>query len=182
MTTKDLMKRHYAETLLAMCEEQPLSSITVTALVKRAGTAKQTFYNHFRDLNDLVNYIPQEFIILAGFTAFSPNAIRKTYRFAARHKGFFKALASHAGQNNFRDEFIAFAEEAAYKAFLPEGLSEQERLERKLAIDLYTIGVVDHGLKWCDAGLEWPPDMLARVHAESAPAFMREHADECLRG
>ena len=178
MTAKNLMKKHYTDTLLAMCEEQPLASVTVTALVKRAGTAKQTFYNHFRDLNDLVNYIPRNYILEAGFTAYSPTAILKTYRFAHEHKGFFSALAEHAGQNSFRDEFISFAENAAYKAFLIDGLSERELLERKLAIDLYTTGVVDHGLQWCAGGLEWDPDTLARVHAESAPDFMRANADE----
>lgn len=178
MASKDLMKRHYSETLLAMCEEQPLSSVTVTALVARAGTAKQTFYNHFRDLSDLVNFIPRERLLHAGFVAFSPSAILASYKFAAEHKGFFGALPKHGGQNNFRDEFIRFSEEAAYKVFLTDGLTARERLERKLAIDLYTIGVVDHCLEWCSTGLEWDPEVLAHVHAQSAPAFMRENVDE----
>ena len=174
MAAKDLTKRHYCETLLAMCEEQPLSSITVTALVKRAGTAKQTFYNNFKDLNDLINFIPRTYMLLSGYEAYTPQATLRSYRFAATHKGFFSALAKHSGQNNFRDEFISFCKHMQYRAFLPDGLPPAERLERQLAIDFYTIGVVDHFLEWCRTGLEWPPDTLARIHAEAAPAFIRE--------
>lgn len=172
-TSRDLMKRHYCETLLEMCEEEPLSDITVTALITRAGTARQTFYNSFKDLNDLINFIPRAYMLLAGYDAYTPDATRKAYRFASQHKGFFQGLAYHVGQNNFRSEFTSFCKHAQYRAFLHDGLSEQERLERMLAIDLYTIGVVDHFLEWCRTGLEWPPDLLARIHAEAAPAFMR---------
>ena len=56
----------------------------------------------------------------SGFVAFSPAAISKSYRFAAEHKGFFGSLARHSGQNNFRDEFIRFGEESAYRVFLDE--------------------------------------------------------------
>ncbi len=182
MSKRELMKKHYCETLLEMCEEQPLSSITVSALIKRAGTAKQTFYNNFRDLNDLINFIPRTYMILAGFHSYSPRSTLQAYRFASKHKGFFGALATHKGQNNFRDEFISFAKYMEYREFLTDDLSEEARFERKLAIDVYTIGVVDHFLEWCGEGLEWPPDVLARIHAEAAPAFMREwqreHADD----
>jgi len=182
MSKRALMKKHYCETLLQMCEEQPLSEITVTALIKRAGTAKQTFYNNFRDLNDLINFIPRAYMMLAGVRSYSPESTLQAYRFASQHKGFFGALSTHRGQNNFRDEFISFAKHMEYREFLTDDLSPEARFERKLAIDVYTIGVVDHFLEWCRGGLEWPPDTLARVHAQAAPAFMREWELRHLEG
>lgn len=174
MPRMQLMKRHYCETLLEMCEEQSLSGITVSALVARAGTARQTFYNNFKDKNDLVNFIPRAYMLLAGFDAYTPETILKAYRFASEHKGFFGALPTQDGQNGFREEFISFCKHKQYQAFLPDSLSPHERLERTLAIDLYTIGVVDHFLEWCRTGLTWPYETLARIHAEAAPAFIRE--------
>ena len=174
MATGELTKRYFCETLLEMCEEQELASITVTALITRAGTAKQTFYNHFHDLNDLINFIPRAYMLLSGYEAYTPEATRRSYRFAAEHKGFFSGLAKHSGQNSFREEFISFCKHMQYREFLTDDLSRKERFERMLAIDLYTIGVVDHFLEWCRSGLEWPPDTLARIHADAAPAFMRE--------
>ena len=51
-------KELYCEALLRMCETQRLGKITVTSLIKETGTARQTFYNNFRDINDLVSFIP----------------------------------------------------------------------------------------------------------------------------
>ncbi|MCI8450585.1 MAG: TetR family transcriptional regulator, partial [Eggerthellaceae bacterium] len=42
-------KKLYCDTLLRLCETQPLNRITVTALIKETHTARQTFYNNFRD-------------------------------------------------------------------------------------------------------------------------------------
>ena len=176
MAIKNLTKQYLCETLIAMCEEQPLSSITVTALIKRAGVARQTFYNNFRDINDIINYIPRTFMLLAGFDGYTPEATLKAYRYATRHKGFFSALAKHSGQNSFRDEFITFCQELMYRQFLPDNLSADERFRRKLALDVYTIGVVDHFLKWCEGGLEWPYEVVAQVHSEAAPAFILDQA------
>ena len=50
-------KWHIANTLLALTEEMPLDKISVSAIVKKAGIGRQTFYNHFIDKNDLIYWI-----------------------------------------------------------------------------------------------------------------------------
>ena len=176
MATRQLMKRHFCETLLAMCEERALDTITVTALVARAGTAKQTFYNNFKDINDLINFIPRAYMLLTGAQTHTYEAISRAYMFAAMHPGFFCALPKLRGQNNFRDEFISFGKHVHYRDFLDGSLSERELARRKLSIDLYVIGVTDHFLEWCAIGMKWPPDLLARVHSDFVPDFMRDGA------
>lgn len=47
----------FAEALLRMMKDKPLFSITVKNLLEETGASRQTFYNHFRDRNDLVCYI-----------------------------------------------------------------------------------------------------------------------------
>ena len=52
---KDLVRRHLAETLMDMCDEGALlSTITVSDIVARADIARQTFYNYFADLDELI--------------------------------------------------------------------------------------------------------------------------------
>lgn len=58
-------KELYCEALLRMCETQRLGKITVTSLIKETGTARQTFYNNFRDINDLVSFIPIHYLTQA---------------------------------------------------------------------------------------------------------------------
>ena len=50
-------KRHLAATLAAMLEDLPLGKVSVSELVRRAGTNRQTFYYHFRSIDDLAVYL-----------------------------------------------------------------------------------------------------------------------------
>lgn len=51
------VKRILADALIELSTEKPLRKITITELVERAGTGRQTFYNHFKDKNDLIYWI-----------------------------------------------------------------------------------------------------------------------------
>lgn len=46
-----------ADALLALCEKKPLSKITVTDLRQATGVSRQTFYNHFKDKQHLIEYV-----------------------------------------------------------------------------------------------------------------------------
>lgn len=51
------MKRIIANALLSLSEEKPLRKITINDIIQKSGTARQTFYNHFSDKNDLIYWI-----------------------------------------------------------------------------------------------------------------------------
>ena len=51
------VKRLLAEALLELSKEKSLDKISVTDIVKYAGAGRQTFYNHFKDKNDLLYWI-----------------------------------------------------------------------------------------------------------------------------
>lgn len=42
------------DTLLAMCKTKKLEAITVSDIINETGISRQTFYNRFRDKNDLI--------------------------------------------------------------------------------------------------------------------------------
>lgn len=174
MARQSLMKQHYCNTLLDMCEEVPLSRVSVVALIERAGTARQTFYNNFRDINDLIAYLPISFLESHAQGAHSSFAVRSAYEFATKHKGFFECLPQHSGQNNFRSTFLDWMRGHYYAMFITEDLSPDEVVYRKIAIDEHCFGIVDVFLEWCSAQLSWPIDALLKAHVEAAPAFIKE--------
>lgn len=51
------IKELLASALLDLCEKEKLESVTIQKLLSRTGVSRQTFYNHFRDKNDLIQYI-----------------------------------------------------------------------------------------------------------------------------
>lgn len=53
----------FVNALLKMMERKKLSSVTIQDLLDETGASRQTFYNHFKDKNDLVCYIYNNRII-----------------------------------------------------------------------------------------------------------------------
>ena len=51
------IKEILANGLLDLCHKKDLSQITVKDLLETTGVSRQTFYNHFLDKNDLIQYI-----------------------------------------------------------------------------------------------------------------------------
>ena len=56
MKRDDLVKRELSRTLKELVREKPLMSITVSELAQVAGISRGTFYNHFFDIYDLINW------------------------------------------------------------------------------------------------------------------------------
>ena len=166
-------KRRYCDALLALCETQKLSKISVSALIKEAKTARQTFYNNFRDINDLVSYLPINYLLSDGLPLNTLENIRHAFVFAQYHKGFFCQLPDHLGQNNFRDTFKAWLQDSCYRQYLGPEISPDTRLRMKLQIDLYCAGIIDVFLDWCRHGMEWPIEALLDTVWDCAPGFVR---------
>ncbi|MDD4685744.1 MAG: TetR/AcrR family transcriptional regulator [Clostridia bacterium] len=57
LLTKKLLK----ETLLELLKEQPISKITVKELCKRADVNRATFYNHYYDIQNVLEHIEEEY-------------------------------------------------------------------------------------------------------------------------
>jgi hypothetical protein len=169
----DRTKHLYCEALLALCEDKQLSKITVSELARKTGTVRQTFYNNFYDINDLVSYIPINFLESTDENYLSPESARRVYEFALDHQGFFRQLPAHSGQNSFRETFITWLKEAYYAKHINEEMDDDEKLRRKLGIDFFAIAITNQFLDWCSTGFAWPLDILLKVQEAALPDFAR---------
>ena len=74
--TKMLIRKQFTELLAA----KPIQSITVRELCERTGINRSTFYNHYRDVYDLLEKIEEEMLAelavsdAAAFTALAEKA------------------------------------------------------------------------------------------------------------
>ena len=50
-------QRVIRKTFMELLEERPLNEITVKLIVERCGINRKTFYNHYRDIPDLMEKI-----------------------------------------------------------------------------------------------------------------------------
>lgn len=170
----DQTKRQYCEALLGICERKRLSKITIRELAEATDTTRQTFYNNFRDINDLISYLPINYLKTAQMDVLSTENARRAYEYAYEHRGFFGQLPAHAGQNSFRETFITWLENAYYAKLIGDEMDDDERLYRKLSIDIFAIGITNQFLDWCSAGFSWPLDTLLKAQEAALPEFAKQ--------
>ena len=59
----DRTKRILAKALQSLLTDTPLSKVTVTAVARKAGVDRQTFYYHFETMDELVAYLFREALV-----------------------------------------------------------------------------------------------------------------------
>jgi AcrR family transcriptional regulator len=101
------VKALLADALLELCEQKPLSKISVSDIQAQSGVSRQAFYNHFRDKQDLIQYIYLNRIIVewadpdVDFPYY--DALLKTFRRYIRYQRFLKQAILLTGQNCLAD-------------------------------------------------------------------------------
>ena len=172
MIRNDLMKRHLSDALYTLCETQVLPDITVTEVAAAAEVSRQTFYNHFADIDDLICYAASLplFSEKSGFTDLENS--RKAYEISLDHKPFFMQLALHSGQNSYRRRYIEFFEQLYGEHFLTDELEPKERAFRELAIKAYLSASIDLYFAWAATGMEAPVDCVVCALQECTPSFI----------
>lgn len=172
MKTADIRER-CCQTLMALCETHVLNDITATDVIREAGIARQSFYNHFLDIDDLVCYAASRPLLSGEFPFSSPENTRKAAQDAQTNKAFFSQLATHSGQNNFRDAYNGWLKRYCYGTFIDPELSPAEKTVRKLEIDLFIVGSTDVLLEWFASQSQVPVEIILQVLWDAAPAFVR---------
>lgn len=173
------MRRHLAETLMGMCEEGArLSSLTVSDVVARADIARQTFYNNFDDLDDLVFYTATLPMILETAPFADKEATRRLHERCVRHKAFFSQLPGQTGQGSYRVRANAWLRKMYRERFVKPTLPAEERAYREACIDVYVFGSTAAFLDWCAGGLVTPVEAIVDALYDMTPAFAKPARDQ----
>lgn len=127
------IKNLLAEALIHLCETTSLDVITIQQLLNETGVSRQTFYNHFRDKNDLIQYVYKTKII-PDFNDVKTQmdfkqSMLKTFNNMKTYKIFMKQACLMEGQNCLRDYIFDHCQtydlawhELLYGQELPEAL------------------------------------------------------------
>lgn len=101
------IKALLANGLLELCEEMPLELITIKQLLNKTEVSRQTFYNHFKDKNDLIQYIYLEKIIPRYNNANTEidfyESLLDTFKRMKKYHVFMKQACLMEDQNCLRD-------------------------------------------------------------------------------
>ena len=104
------VKKVIADALHSISEGKSLAKITIRDLLEETGFSRQTFYNHFKDMADLLHYIYRERIVIHWDPAdveldFCDYLIRDLSMTKEYRRFLRNALRIH-GQNGLREYMI----------------------------------------------------------------------------
>lgn len=104
---KNLTKDALADALIELAQSRPLNAITVRDIVAHCEASRQTFYNHFMDKQDVIQYI-----FLRNFGDFQeeledyPAYIKKNQELFRRHESFFLQAYTTTDFMTWLEEFL----------------------------------------------------------------------------
>lgn len=112
MADSNITKRALAASLKELMMEQPFDKINVAQICERCNMNRKSFYYHFRDKYDLVNWIfDTEFIaLIRDVDLNAPSNIRwamieKACTYFYDNHLFYRKALQIKGQNSFTDHF-----------------------------------------------------------------------------
>lgn len=126
MADSNITKRALASALKELMTEEPFSKISVTDICERCGMNRKSFYYHFKDKYDLVNWIfDSEFLLLvrdnSAKTSWELFDVLCHYLYDNRK--FYKPALQIEGQNSFSDHFremLRVTLRSSFSGFLDE--------------------------------------------------------------
>lgn len=131
MADSNITKKALAASLKELMNEQPFEKINVGDICERCDMNRKSFYYHFRDKYDLVNWIfDVEFITIVSVDV-SENIeelIQLLCNYFYENRTFYRKALQIEGQNCFKDHFREYMRpviEARMQRYFERGYKEE---------------------------------------------------------
>lgn len=108
MADSNITKRALAQAMKGLMAKQPFAKISVGDICEACGMNRKSFYYHFRDKYDLVNWIfYSEFLASVQVAQCTNNweFLESICRYFYSERSFYRNALRIEGQNSFQDYF-----------------------------------------------------------------------------
>ena len=177
-------KQAFSEALERVMEKKPITKIRVTDLVEESGLSRQTFYRHFRDIYDLIDWAHQEKTHLAFELIDVDGDMAHVWavclRLMARSKNFYQQVITMAGHNSFYNGYYLRCQDNLLRM-----VGGQEHCDSTMLFTIRFIaaGITQMTTEWIAGGMVQPPEELAALFVESMPVkYLQAYKSQKSRG
>ena len=156
-------KRALAASLIKLLSQKPLDKVTVKDIIEDCGVNRQTFYYHFKDIYDLVDWI---------FLEMASEFLEGKETYDTWQQGFTqilycvlrnRRLIMNAYNSLSREQVERFLYALTYDLLL--GVGEEEAVDvpireedKKFIIDFYKYAFVGLRVEWIKKGMKEQPE------------------------
>lgn len=153
-----------AESIKELMKKKSLEKITVSDIVQNCGLNRQTFYYHFKDKYDLVNWIYYN-EILATIASVSngadwSTAMLNVLNIMRKEKIFYIGSLNLDGQCMFHDYLFNATRDMLVKLIEQHNAQDNLEIESSDCVfiaEFYTYGLVGMVIQWAKSGMKDSP-------------------------
>ena len=167
----------FAKAIKSLIKKQPLDKITVTDIVSTAGKTRQTFYRHFQDKYDLVNWYFEK-LVLKSFEEMNQGgtlqeALNLKFAFIEQEHAFFKeAFKSNDYNNLIHYDFCCIYD--FYKKFIYKKTGKDLSKDIDFLLNMYCRGSVDMTVDWVLNDMPISKEDIVTYLIEAIPDKLKE--------
>ncbi|HAH79271.1 MAG TPA: dihydroxyacetone kinase transcriptional activator DhaS [Ruminococcaceae bacterium] len=170
MSDSLITKKAIAASMKELMKRKSLEKITVSDIVQNCGLNRQTFYYHFQDKYDLVNWIYYNEVVSviaqkADYHDWS-EVVLDVLNIMKRNRRFYISALNVNGQNAFQEYFFNVTKDVLLE--LINGITDHrpqddplEEDEKNFIAEFYTYGLVGVVVQWARSGMREPPEEIA---------------------
>lgn len=162
-----------AESLKELAATKPIDKITIKEITNKAGVIRPTFYNHFQDKYELLEWITVNELFAPIEPLLSNGMLREGVTFLltaiSKEKDFYKRAAALEGQNSFNEIFNRCVADLVKQYIDIESLlsiANYDWLNEKLVSEFLAHSISWVTIQWIKRGLDTPVDELADVYVK----------------
>lgn len=172
MDVSEKMKYKLANAMKELLVHTPVDKITVKQIVDQCDVTRPTFYRHFKDKYDLINWY---FDVLAqmsfkqmGISLTLREGLLKKFEFIKGEGQFFAAAFSSESQNCLMEYDYQCIYQFYCDIIHKQGVDKiPEELE--FLLRMYCRGSIAMTVEWATTGMKMPPEQLADQLIDAMP-------------
>lgn len=170
------VKQTLADSLIEISYTKPINKITIQNIVDHCHTGRQTFYNHFSDKFELINWIYKDKVekVLDIFIENKSwyDCMRLTYMIFQDNKQFFTKILDLS-------YFVDFFYEHTRNYYINSIINRFGKGEMSdsllYSIEFNSFGEVHMCLKWIKEGMKESPETMAKRNIENIPPNLMKY-------
>ena len=165
MSDSLITKNAIAKSIKELMKKKNLQKISVADIVQNCGINRQTFYYHFKDKYDLINWIFYSEVVVSvtGQKRYGDwsEAMLNVLNVMKEEQEFYTGALNLTGQNAFQNYFFEVTKALVREIIdtLAEGRNMEEK-DKNFIAEFYTYGLVGTVMEWARGGMKEPPREL----------------------
>ena len=191
LSSEDFTRLKLVQALKEELRSAPFSQATVTALCKRAGIQRTSFYRYFNDINDVAHWelfrimrlTAVEHPLRADWRASAAELLEACLEQLRKDEEFFQRIHKEMSHTDYSSVYLSvrrhYREEILriIGAHAPDPVDEDLEFE----VDFFIYGTSNAIAQWASEGMDEDPAKVARRIFACVPPHMSDVLDACAK-